>query len=306
MAEKEFKGLRQTNPNEVFIEGWLNKKSLQIKNLGKGNFISGKIEVRTDENNIIPVEVYATEYVKDKEDPNKQKPNSIYIGLKTVMDEHIDATQVDDWRKADKVRINSAQVRVNEWVKDGQILSAVKYNSNFISRVTDDTFKPQGIFKTEVITRKLRAELKDNEETGKGYLDAYIVDYNGVLRPISFATTDKVWKGFQKKLEEEGGETLLVWGNLISTVEVIRISTEAEFGEDEDRVITRPVKQRVIIGASLIDNESTYDEKDIKKALKAKEKEYEKMKSEADSKKLFNGKEDGDNDDDDIGDDLPF
>ena len=46
-----------------------------------------------------------------------------------------------------------------------------------------------------------------------------------------------------------------------------------DFGEDEERVITRTVKERLIKGVKRVEDEKAYKAKDFKKALQQRQKD---------------------------------
>jgi hypothetical protein len=285
--------------NKVEVEGWVNKKTIEEKtNETTGaEYISGVVEIRISETNIIPIELYANKTKKDG------KPNSIYKGIKTIKEEYVSATQAGKWQDADKVRVTTGFIRSNDFVgkNDNEVHTGVKYSSNFINRVTDDTFEPKATFSCEVIFSGDREETKDGDATGRGFIDCFYVDYNGKINPVSFAVPEKYWGKVQGELEK--GETLTVHGDIMSNAVTKTIITEMDFGEDEERVITTSIKERLIKGLKRVDEEKAYKTKDIKKAIQQRQKDLKELTTKPDFSKDVNTSNDGVIIDED---DLPF
>ena len=295
MAEQE--KMRQS-VNIVKVEGWVNKKTLEEKTGDDGKeYISGTVEIRTSETNIVPIELFSYKFTKEG------KENSVYKGMQTIIKEYVAATDVSKWQDADKVRVTTGFIRSNDFIgrNDNEIHTRVKYSSNFINRVTDDSFEPKSVFSCEVIFSGDREETKEDDSTGRGFLDCFCVDYNGKINPVSFIVPEKYWGKIQGELEK--GETIIVHGDIVSNSETKTITIEMDFGEDEERVITRTVKERLIKGVKRVEDEKAYKAKDFKKALQQRQKDLESLKT----KEQFEAKETkDDNIIFDESDDLPF
>lgn len=255
--------LKQTG-NRVNIEGWLNSKEYEIKVDRKDKeFISGTINIKVAEENIIPVEVFS--YAKKKDGGD----NVVFKGLQTVFNDTVAANETDDPNEVTKIRITAGEIRINDFANaNNEIISAVKYNTNFINRVNDNTFEPKAKFDVEMIVQKFRPEVKDDEETGAGYVDGFIVDYSGNVKPLTL----KAPKGVYEKLEGtvEKGNVINFWGDIVNSVETKTIVIEADFGEDQERVVTNSRRERLIVGAKYSDKE--FEKKDIKEAFEQREK----------------------------------
>lgn len=280
--------------NQVNIEGWMNSKTIKEGSKNGKDYISGKVEVRLDETNIIEVEMFANKFTKEG------KENSIYKGIQTIDKEYVAATDVENWKEAQKVRVKNGQVRVNDFVKNNEVISAVKYGSNFMNRVTDE-FNPHAKISLEIIFKGTREEMKNEESTGRGYLDGFIVDYSGNMQPISFVVPKKYWGKVEDKFEK--GETLYVACDIVNTAETKTIKTEMEIGEDEEKIITRNIKERVITGIKRVDNdERIYSKGDIKEGMVKRGKFLEDLKT----KNKFEDSKQGNEEVEINEDELPF
>lgn len=265
--------MRQST-NVVVVEGYLDKKNLEVKTSTKDGsvFISGSLDVRVDKDNVVTVEVYSKQLKKDGGE------NKIFASLKSVMEQYVDATMVEDYTQADRIRITQGQIRTNEFVgRDGQIAVATKYATNFVNRVQDASFAPKATFRIELVVRAVRTEEKDGEETGRGFIDGFYVDYSGNLQPLTLVAEGKTFTKLEGGLE--AGETVTFWGNIISSVSTQTILVEADFGDDEEKVITRTRKERMVTGAKIQEEGLSYKKKDINAGLKAKSEYHEQLKS---------------------------
>lgn len=259
----------QETINEVFIEGVLNKKEFRRGDIDGKEYIAGTIEIKVDEDNIIPIEVFSYKYKKDGTE------NGVYKGFETVEREYVSVVDVPNPEMANKVRVNRGQIRVDEFSsKDGQIATAVKYTTNFINRIKSNNFNPKAEFEVEVIIKGFRNEIIDGEETGNGFVDAYIVNYVGDLKHVTFKAPKEIFNKLQMKVEPN--EVLVFVGNIVNSVITKKIIQEMDFGKDQEKVITFTVRERVITGAKYSNREIV--EEDLKNAFKQRAKFIEALK----------------------------
>lgn len=280
MSEQVQAKLRQS-VNEVNIEGYLNSMNLKADTDRNGKeYIGGSFEIRLDDSNIIPVEVFSHKLTKDGNE------NKVYKGLETAMSKYIDATKVEHYTEATKVRVNKGSIKTNEFVggQNNEVLSATKYATNFINSVDNpDEFGTKATFKIEVAIRDIKAEMKNDEETGRGFIYGYYVDFMGNLQNITLVAEGKHWEQIEAKVEK--GETITFWGDIRNSVHTFEQVIEADFGDDEIKVITRTTKERVITGAKYTDEEKAFTQEQIAEGLRAKVAYHEELKQKA----LFGG-----------------
>jgi hypothetical protein len=286
--------LKETG-NRVVIEGVLNSKSFEIKKDSEGKeFITGQIDVKTGKENIIPVNVFS--YAKKKDGSGD---NSIFKGLQTVFNDTTAISETNDPEQATKIRITAGSIRVDEFKgQDGNITSAVKYNTNFINRISDDSYDPKATFEIEMIVQKFRPEVKDDEETGDGFIDGFIVNYNGDLYPLTLKAPKKIYSKLEDKVEKN--DVIIFWGEVINSIETKKIHIEADFGDDQDRIITNTKRERLVSGAKF--STKDIEEDDLKEAFKQREKHLKALQDKGKFDKKVQEKEENSIDDDD----LPF
>lgn len=278
--------------NKIFIEGVLNKKEFRTGEKNGNNFIAGTLEVKINDENIIPVEVFSFEKTKDG------KWNKIFDGLNTVKNEYVSITDVDNPEKASKIRISAGQIRVDEFLgNDKQLHQGIKYTTNFVNRV--DKIDPKAEFEIEFIIKGFRSEIVNDEETGNGYVDGWIITYQGDLKPLTLKAKKSLYEKLEMNVEPR--EVLKVWGKIVNNVVTETITEEAEFGESKEKIVTNTKKERVIDGAKR--STRIIEDEEWQQLMKQREKFVETMKGKESFEKQ-NEKEFGFEDDDD--EDLPF
>ena len=67
--------------------------------------------------------------------------------MQTIIKEYVAATD-EAVARCNKVRVTTGFIRSNDFIgrNDNEIHTRVKYSSNFINRVTDDSFEPKSVF----------------------------------------------------------------------------------------------------------------------------------------------------------------
>ena len=124
--------LRQAE-NRVRIEGILSEINLKygsyIKNGATVDTVGGDIKVLVnqqingeDVSLIIPVYMFASKLT------NAGKPNPAYASIESVMKEYVSIASGAGEAGADRVRITSGSIRMNEyWNQQGQLVSFPRY-----------------------------------------------------------------------------------------------------------------------------------------------------------------------------------
>lgn len=145
--------LRQAE-NRVRIEGILSEINLKygsyVKNGATVDTIGGDIKVLVnqqvngeDVSLIIPVYMFASKLT------NAGKPNPAYASIESVMKEYVSIASGAGEHGADKVRITSGNIRMNEyWNQQGQLVSFPRVNASFVGKATGE-FRPEASWSME-------------------------------------------------------------------------------------------------------------------------------------------------------------
>lgn len=258
--------------NEVFIEGILKEKTLELATIDvqgkKADVIRGELVISDKENSEHRVRVFANKLTKEG------KENSVYKGLKTVMDEYVSVAEAlklgQTAEAADKVRITKGKIGLNEYyTPNGELRSFPIVTTNFVNRVKDGTYNPKAEFSLEIYFDNILPEIKDNEETGRLIVKGIVPVYGGEVIPLTFIVADEDAVNYIQTNYEKG-KTGKVWGELVNTVEITKI-VEQGFGKAKEKIVTKIINELVITGGEEDqyneDDERSYSTDLIKKAM---------------------------------------
>jgi len=248
--------------NEVFIEGILKEKNLELTTIngenGKQDVIRGEVVISTSSNSEHKVRIFANKLTKEKKD------NPIYKGLVTVMDEYMSIADVlklgQSADTATKVRITKGRLGLNEYYTPAEELKSFPaVSTNFLNRV-DETkgYNPKAEFTLEMFFKSMKKEVKNSEETGRVIVEGIIPMYGGAVAPITFIVADSDTVDYLET-NYEVGKTGKVWGEIINTVETT-VKIEKGFGKAKEKTITNTLHELTLTGGE----EEQYDEEDEK------------------------------------------
>lgn len=186
--------------------GYVNKINLT----NEDGVIKGTISIRLSNDSVVVFNVYETKFNK-----STGKENFRYKALETVISEYVDSTQVDDYTQATKVYIGenksyphfpNATINVNIYESQGAVQINTRNSLKLINRIKEgQEVYPSMRFKIDgfVVEELLPEYDKMGQETGRGLLKGYIVDYNGMARPLElkiieegYKSVASIWKQF--------------------------------------------------------------------------------------------------------------
>lgn len=262
--------------NNVVIEGTVAEIRIEAKTVNGKEFITGEVDIQTDETSTHTVKVFANKYNKEG------KESSLYKGIETVMNEYKSiASHGKD--AADRVRITQGKIGLNEYVgQDDTIKSYPQLSTNFINRLTvTEEFTPKAEFEVEMYVHSVTDEVKNEEETGRAVLKGYVPLYGGKVIPFSFVVAEKSAVEYVSS-NYETGSTVTVYGDIVNRVNVTKKEVEVGFGKPQEKITRTTVREYVITGGTPpLDEEDTkaYNIEVIKKALVEREAHHEEMKA---------------------------
>lgn len=277
--------LRQAD-NRVVIEGILVEKEMEIKTLsGNRQAITGKLDIKTDDNSVHTVEVFSFMLKKDGSE------NGIAKGLVTIMNDYKTVQEVGE-ELADKVRVTSGELRKNEYFgQDGTLKSYVQFSTNFVNRLkaTDD-YEPKATFEVELYVQAIVPEVRDDEETGRLVIKGLVPLYGGKVIPQQFVVADKKAVQYIEQ-NYEVGSTVKLKGYIINSVQTTTVVEEMGFGEDIERTITKTVRELLVTGGTPpYDEESkVFSTEVIKEALVERETFLDELKAKTEQKGSTSG-----------------
>jgi hypothetical protein len=262
--------------NKVFIEGTVNEKRMEIKDIDGKDAITGEIDIKTGDNSIHTVRVFSYKFKTDG------SPNGVFKGLETVMNEY-KTIAVDGADAADKVKISGAQLGVNEyWGQDGILRSITQLSTNFINRLkTTDTFNPRAEFEIEVYIEAMIDETdKEGIETGRLKVKGLTGIYGGKIIPLEFIVADDSAIDYIRGNYNQG-DTVKLFGEVINNVIRVEKTPEVAFGKATTRIFDIVTRELLITGglpAYDDDNPKKYSVDAIRKARVERDNHLDELK----------------------------
>lgn len=270
--------------NNENVEGRVYQHNLVIKqvsnkesaNYGK-DFISGTIEVATDEDclNVIPVHyTYVTEIT------SKGGVNPTYTNLKRIIDGG--KTVIADGKDAAlKVRLNPT-LSLNEFYRqDGQLVSTKQNEGGFVSIISELSLENERNTFTEdmLITKAQRVEADPDKDIKEDYLilGGYIFDFRNSIMPVEFTVRHADGINHFEGLEPSEANPVYtkLWGKINCNTITVERREESAFGEAAVRTYERKTREWLVTGTASepydLGDDSIITSEEVKKALQDRE-----------------------------------
>jgi hypothetical protein len=277
--------LRQAE-NKVKIEGILAEIDLkpgsfmkdgkEVESIGGSIIVKVTQKISGEEKELsIPVHMFASKLT------NKGTPNPAYESIKKVADDYVSIAAAGGEAGADRVRITSGNIRMNEYYSaDGRLVSFPRINASFVTKIGATECKPEATFTTEMVVAAKNEELnRDGEPTGRYRIDAVIPQYGGRVDVVPFyAQSESVISAVSTYWEV--GDTVKANGRLDFSATTETIIEEVDFGEPIEKTRTINRSDLIITGGSQepLDGDFAYDNAEIQTALAARKETLEKQK----------------------------
>lgn len=271
--------------NSERVEGRIYQHSLVLKtvqnpasqNHGK-EFISGNLEVATDEAGLNIVPVHFTYVVETTSSGNT---NATYTNLKKIIDGG--KTWIANGKdEAMKVRIDTA-LALNDFYNNNDELISTKVNEGGFVTILNGELAPEGernTFSTDmVITSTVRVEADPEKNIENDYVKVKgaVFDFRNNLLPVEFAVRTNEGMEYFEDLGASQNEPVFtkVWGKITCNSIVNEVKEETAFGEEAVRTFERKVKEWLITGTSKVPydfgEEGVLTVEELKKAAQDRE-----------------------------------
>jgi len=276
--------MKKAFTNREFVEGRLYQHNLVMKtvqnkesaNYGK-EFISGTIDVATDEDglNVIPVHfTYVTEMT------SKGNINSTFTNLKNIINGA--KTWVTDGKdSALKIRCNTALGLNDFYTQDGELVSAKRNEGGFVSTVKDLVPENErNNFDCDiVITSVTRVEANPEAGVEKDFIKIKggVFDFRAALLPVEFVCRMEDGMGYFESLDASPSNPIFteVKGQIVSNTIKREIEEESAFGAASVKTVTRTVREWQVTWARPTEydfgEEDTITAEELKKAMQDRE-----------------------------------
>lgn len=267
----------------VAQESTLEKKVFNDKLTGQPyNAISGDVTIKTSEDETHVVSYFAKELTA------KGEANKNYKALTTIMNEIITVADLAQGLvEGEASKLNcQGELSLNEYKgTDGEIKSFPQITGKFSpTRHKEGEFVPKATFDVEGIVKSVRAELINEEETGRLKVDLYIPLYAGKVIPLSFVTGDSVNQtGIDWLLENfTPRSSVNIYGGMVNKSKKIERVIESAFGANKTETTYERTREFAIIGGVLYEegthDKQIFDVKLLKEALANRERHLATIK----------------------------
>lgn len=284
--------LRQAKA-KAYITGLLAEKNLNFyKTNAKGERvtenvseadaegITGYVGIKTDETNIVRVNINVGKLVKSTGEPSKTYP-----GMLTIMNEYKSVADAGE-DEADKVHV-SGDINLYQSGQTGA--AVVAFKTSYMNRVkptTDRPYEPSATYEVEMVISKMLPEITtEGEETGRVKVTGWVPVYNGV-EEITLIAPEEIAEPIQ---EYEPGQTVEFDGDIISSR--VRIAKEVPMKIGKPKIVYdyENKDELIITGASEayeeeVTPEKPYDLGAIKAAVQERKNRFEAKKASRENK----------------------
>ena len=282
--------------NTERVEGRVYQHNLVLKtvqnpasqNHGK-EFISGNLEIATDEAGLNIVPVHFTYVVEVTSNGNT---NQTYSNLKKIIDGG--KTWIADGKdSATKVRVDTALALNDFYTQDDRLVS-IKVNEGGFVTILNGELGPEAernTFSTDmVITSANRIEADPEKNIEKDYVvvKGAVFDFRNNLLPVDFVVRTNEGMAYFEDLGASQNEPVFtkVWGKITCNSIINEVKEETAFGEEAVRTFERKIKEWLITGTSKVPyefgEEGVLTVEELKKAAQDREVRLAEIKKRRD------------------------
>ena len=283
--------VEKENGNRVKIEGILSEIDLKYgsfqKNGAPMKTISGTIKVRVN----LPIKEHITEleipvHLFASEITNAGKKNPSFESIERIKNEYVSIAASDEER-ADRVRITSGKLEMNEHSTDGEnLFSYPSIRASFVTRIKKEEMTPEASFTSIFVIGAIAPETdREGNETGRYKVKGILPQYGGKVDLFDFyAESEGVINAISSYWNQ--GDTVRANGRLMFSSKTETRYQEVDFGDPIKQTFTTKISDLVIIGgsASPLEGEFAYDAEEIQEALRKRQQDIAEKKDKAKEK----------------------
>ena len=285
--------------NSERIEGRIYQHDLTVRqvqnqasdNFGK-DFISGNLEVATDDEGLNVIKVHFTYVTETNKNGSK---NNTFAALKKIIDENKTWT-ANGKDEAFKVRIDTA-LALNDFYNQNDELVSAKTNEGGFVTFINELGEPaeRNRFSVDMVITGVKVEDKDsqgNDITPYAIVRGAIFNFRNDLLPMDFKVKNDKGIEYFEGLGASNSNPIYtkVWGNIISETSTTTREVESAFGEAAVTTYKNTNKEWVITGTAKVpfdfgdENILTADE--LTKAMQNRQVYLADVKKRADEYKM--------------------
>ena len=232
MAKQELKQML----NRVTIQGTLMDNTLEIKvDKNSKRYLSGELEIMTDNDYIIPVSVFAYELKSSGE------KNGIYERLVKMIE--CPSAHTVGIQKAPKVAVSNARIEDNSFYseRDNKIVNNWRISGSFIRTVATDAVN-QNIFEVQGVISSIKEVLdKEGNSTDSYDLKLLNVSYGNRINEITFRYDDPEAIKYIND-NYNSGDLVTISGQVVYEQQEREVKRELGFGEAITQTYTNTIR----------------------------------------------------------------
>ncbi len=230
--------------NRVTLQGTLMDNTLEVKLDKSGRrYLSGHVEVMTDDDYIIPVDTFTYELKSSGE------KNGIYERLVKFVD--MPSARTVGTLKAPKVTISGAKIEDNSFFseKDNKIINNWRINGSFIRTAANDA-KNINEFEVEGVVSSIKEVVdKNGEATGAYNLKLLNVGFGNRTSELTFRFDDARAVDYITQ-NYNSGDLVTLCGKIVYEIKERTVEKELGFGEPVSTTYTSTVRLLYITAGS--------------------------------------------------------
>jgi len=252
--------------SSVVIKGELMENTLE-QNISKRDgfpYIAGDLSIKTSDDNIVKVNMYAGKFKKAGGE------SKLFKSFKSIMETYKSSADAGEGQKGDNVEFTSAELSPNSFMTDdGSILENYNVRGVFPNRIKGE-FEPTGTFEVEVLIDSIFDEMDEETqmETGAKIIKGYFIGYAGSVVELEFAVESPQGVSYVES-QYKKGDTVKLFGQMKNKEVTITKTEEMAFGEDivQERTVS---KKRLLVtrGTTPYSDGKEYAIEEVKEALK--------------------------------------
>lgn len=232
MAKEELKQMI----NRVTVQGTLMDNGIEIKVDSKGRrYLSGPIEVKVDNDYIIPIDTFAYEMKSNGE------KNGLYERLVKVID--YPSARTVGLGAAPKITISNARVEDNSFwsERDGRVVNNWRVNGAFMRLAANDA-KNINEFEVEGVIASIKEVTgRDGEPTDTYQIKLFNVGFGGKVNELTFTYDDPAAIKYINENYNVGDKVTLCGQVVYEQIERT-VEKELGFGEPIKQTFTNTVR----------------------------------------------------------------
>ena len=236
--------------NKINVSGLTQNEASD--NFGK-DFISGNLEVATDEEGLNVIKVHFTYVTETSKSGSK---NATYATLKKIIDENKTWVTVGK-DAATKVRIDTALALNDFYNNNDELVSAKTNEGGFVTIINElGEEKERNTFSVDMVITNVTHVDKDDEKNIKEHalVKGAIFNFRNDLLPVEFKVENEQGIKYFDDLGASGSEPVYtrVWGKIISETKTTTQEVESAFGEAAVRTYRNTNKEWIITGTAKV------------------------------------------------------